>query len=187
MVHQPVPLLASPAGFDLCSDSKPLAFAPTTADSHYFPPSPISESGLSQTKPIAEQSSHFELQYQPRRGSEEGYNQSPGGGLQIHYSELNHEADGYDERGGRVEDEQFERVGGGEGCRGGVEGHRVGLGEASPVDYPGCPDYCTPLVIKVIVLIMLPRIEDDGGVIILIPNGDMVAPRRRLGGSLKFI
>ena len=158
MVHQPVPLLASPAGFDLCStsDSKPSAFAPTTTDTHYFPPSPISESGLSQTKPIAEQSGHFELQYQPRRGSDEGY-QRPTGGLQIDYSELNHEADGYDERGERVEDEHFDRVGGGEVRRGAVEGQRVGLGEGSPVDYPG-PDYCTPLVIKVIVLIMLPRI-----------------------------
>ena len=158
MVHQPVPLLASPsAGFDLCSESKPSAFAPTNADSHYFPPSPISESGLSQTKPIAEQSGHFELQYQPRRGSNEGY-QRPSSGLQSDYSELNHEADGYVERGGRVEDEQFDRVGGGEVRRGGIEEHRVELGEGSPVDYPA-PDYCTPLVIKVIVLIMLLRIR----------------------------
>ena len=177
MVHQPVPLLASPAaGFDLCSnnDSKPSAFAPTaTSDSHYFPPSPISESGSSQTKPIAEQSSHFEHQYQHQRrrsheNLDEGYNQRPSG-LQIDFSELNHEADRYEEReGGQVDDEQFGRVGGGEDLRRGgeglgrgVEGHRqVGLGDGqrgSPVDYPA-PDYCTPLVIKVIVLIMLLRI-----------------------------
>ena len=158
MVHQPVPLLAT--GFDLCSnnsnlcsnnDSKPSAFAPTTTDSHYFPPSPISESGSSsQTKPVAEQSGNFEHQYQQRRRShenlDEGY-QRPNG-LQIDF----HEADGYEER---VEDEQFDRVG-----ERGVDGRdRVVLGgsqRGSPVDYP-TPDYCTPLVIKVIVLIMLLR------------------------------
>ena len=100
MVHQPVPLLASPAaGFDLCqnNDLKPSAFAPTS-ESHYFPPSPISESGSSQTKPIAEQSSHFEQQYQQqqrrRRSHEnldlEGYNNQRPSGLQIDFSELNH-------------------------------------------------------------------------------------------------
>ena len=166
MVHQPVPLLASPAaGFDLCSNngSKPSAFAPTaTSDSHYFPPSPISESGSSQTKPIAEQSSHFEHQYQHQRrrsheNFDEGYNQRPSG-LQIDFSGLNNDADQYEERGGRVD----ERVGGGEGLQRGIEGQgQVGLGggqQGSPVDYPA-PDYCTPLVIKVIVLIMLLRIR----------------------------
>ena len=144
-----------------------------TSDSHYFPPSPISESGSSQTKPIAEHSSHFEHQYQHQRrrsheNLDEGYNQRPSR-LQIDFSELNHEADRYEEReGGQVDDEQFGRVGGGEDLRRGgeglgrgVEGHRqVGLGggqRGSPVDYPA-PDYCTPLVIKVIVLIMLLRI-----------------------------
>ena len=148
MVHQPVPLLPSPSGFELCSDSK--AFA--SPDSQYFPPSPISESGC-QAKPMVEQSDHFD-QYQQRRPSHENLDeacQRPSG-LQIDFSE-------YDQRG-RVEDEHIERMVVGEDHRvGGGGDHRVGGGEdhqvrgdfpprRSPVDYPP-PDYCTPLVIKV--------------------------------------
>ena len=99
MVHQPVPLLSA-AGFDLSSTSSSTLSSssnPSTdskafaSDSHYFPPSPISESG---SKPVADHSGNFDQGYHAthqRRQSHESHMEERGlqrqNGLHIDFPE----------------------------------------------------------------------------------------------------
>ena len=131
MVHQPVPLLSA-AGFDLSSTSSSTLSSssnPSTdskafaSDSHYFPPSPISESG---SKPVADHSGNFDQGYHAthqRRQSHESHTEERGfqrqNGLHNDFPEA---------------DDAYKRM-------------------EETIDYPA-PDYCTPLVIKVIVLVI---------------------------------
>ena len=143
MVHHPVPLLSA-AGFDLSSTSSSTSSnssnlstsssfsstISTSSDPKAFSSDsqyfPPSPISESGSKPVIDHSGNFDRGYTPRRQSNEIHlEEERSFQRQNDFSELNHGSDA---------DDAYKRM-------------------EETIDYPA-PDYCTPLVIKVIVLVI---------------------------------
>ena len=138
MVHHPVPLLSA-AGFDLSSTSSNLSTSSTSSsfsssistssDPKAFASDsqyfPPSPISESGSKPVIDHSGNFDRGYTPRRQSNEIHLEERSFQRQNDFAELNHGSDA---------DDAYKRM-------------------EETIDYPA-PDYCTPLVIKVIVLVI---------------------------------